>query len=329
MTLLAPTLEAFFSRRLIGQRRASPHTISAYRDSFRLLLAYADEQLGRPPAKLGLEDLDGALIAAFLDHLEHERGVAVSTRNARLAAIHSFFRYAALQHPEHAELIQRVLAIPAKRTGRAQVSYLTKPEIDALLAAPDRRSRLGRRDRALLLLALETGLRLSELTGLRRGDVSLGAGASVSCTGKGRKKRATPLTAATAALLASWLAETSGGPTEPLFPGPRARPLSRDAIRRIVDRHHAAAARSCPSLVSKRITPHVLPHSTAMQLLEAGADTAVIALWLGHESIRTTDIYRHADLALKERALARLAPTRLTAGRHRPPDPLLAFLEAL
>jgi site-specific recombinase XerD len=283
----------------------------------------------KPPAKLGLEDLDGALIAAFLDHLEHERGVAVSTRNARLAAIHSFFRYAALQHPEHAELIQRVLAIPPKRTGRAQVSYLTKPEIDALLAAPDRRSRLGRRDHALLQLALETGLRVSELTGLRRGDLSLGAGASVSCTGKGRKKRATPLTAATAAVLAGWLAETSGGPTEPLFPGPRGRPLSRDAIRRIVDRHSAVAARRCPSLTSKRITPHVLRHSTAMRLLEAGVDTAVIALWLGHESIRTTDIYRHADLALKERALARLAPSRLAAGRYRPPDPLLAFLEAL
>jgi integrase/recombinase XerD len=329
MTALAPTLEAFFTRRLIGQRRASPHTISAYRDTFRLLLAFVDEQTGKPPAKLGLEDLDGALIGAFLDHLEQERGVAVSTRNARLAAVHSFFRFAALHHPEHAELIQRVLAIPPKRGARAPISYLTKPEIDALLAAPDRSSRLGRRDRTLLLLALQTGLRVSELTGLRRADVSLGPGASVSCTGKGRKQRATPLTAATATVLASWIAETNGGPTDPLFPGPRGRPLTRDAIRRVVDRHVAVAARTCPSLASKRVSPHVLRHSTAMQLLGAGVDTAVIALWLGHESIRTTDIYRHADLALKERALARLAPTRLAAGRYRPPDPLLAFLEAL
>lgn len=329
MTALAPTLEAFFTRRLIVQRRASPHTISAYRDSFRLLLAYADEQSGKSPARLGLEDVDAALIGGFLDHLERKRGVAVSTRNARLAAIHSFFRYAALQHPEHAELIQRVLAIPPKRTSSTSIDYLTRPEIDALLAAPDRSSRLGRRDRTLLLLALESGLRVSELTGLRRGDVSLGPGASVSCTGKGRKKRVTPLTAATAAVLASWLAESGGSPSEPLFPGPRGRPLSRDAVRRIVDRHVGAAAHNCPSLVSKRVTPHVLRHSTAMQLLEAGVDTAVIALWLGHESIRTTDIYRHADLALKERALARLAPSRVAADRYRPPDPLLAFLEAL
>ena len=329
MTLLAPTLEAFFSRRLIGQRRASPHTISAYRDSFRLLLAYADQQTSKPPATLGLEDLDGTLIAAFLDHLEHDRGVAVRTRNARLAAIHSFFRYAALQHPEHAELIQRVLAIPPKRGSRRPIHYLTRPEIDALLAAPDRRSPLGRRDRALLLLALETGLRVSELTGIQRGDLSLGAGASVSCTGKGRKQRATPLTATTAAVLASWLAETGGRATEPLFAGPHGHPLSRDAVRRIVDRHVAIAAHACPSLARKHITPHVLRHTTAMQLLEAGVDTAVIALWLGHESIRTTDNYQHADLALKQRALARLAPTRLATGRYRPPDPLLAFLEAL
>lgn len=329
MTSLAPILEAFFTRRLVGQRRASPHTISAYRDSFRLLLAYADEQIGKPPAKLGLEDLDAALIGGFLDHLERGRGVAASTRNARLAAIHSFFRYAALQHPEHAALIQRVLAIPPKRTSRRPIDYLTRPEIDTLLAAPNRAGRLGRRDHALLLLALESGLRVSELTGLRRGDLSLGAGASVSCTGKGRKKRTTPLTTATAAVLASWLAESGASAAEPLFPGPRGQPLGRDAIRRILDRHVAVAARTCPSLAGKRISPHVLRHSTAMQLLEAGVDTAVIALWLGHESIRTTDIYRHADLALKERALARLAPSRHPAGRYRPPDPLLAFLEAL
>jgi integrase/recombinase XerD len=329
MTALAPTLEAFFTRRLIGQRRASPHTITAYRDSFRLLLAYTDQQTGKPPAKLALEDLNSTLIASFLDHLERDRGVTVSTRNARLAAIHSFFRYAALQHPEHAELIQRVLAIPPKRAGRRPIDYLTRPEIESLLATPDRHSRLGRRDHTLLLLALETGLRVSELTGLRRGDLDLGPAASVSCTGKGRKTRTTPLTTTTAAVIAAWLAEQPAGAAQPLFPGPGGRPLTRDAIRRIVERHTALAARNCPTLNNKRITPHVLRHTTAMQLLEAGVDTSVIALWLGHESIRTTDIYRHADLALKARALARLAPTPHAASRYKPPDPLLAFLEAL
>jgi integrase/recombinase XerD len=329
MTAVAPTLEAFFTQRLTQQRRASPHTIAAYRDTVRLLLNFVKDRTGTPPAKLALEDLDGPLIGAFLDHLEHDRGVAVTTRNARLAAVHSFFRFAALRHPEHAAVIQRVLAIPAKRTDRAPVSYLTRPEIDALLAAPDRTTRLGRRDRTLLVLAVQTGLRVSELTGLRRQDVTLGTGANIRCTGKGRKQRCTPLTAPTAAVVRSWLDETDGQPTDPLFPGPRGRSLSRDAIRRVIERHVVAAASSCPSITTKRVSPHVLRHSTAMQLLEAGVDTTVIALWLGHESIRTTDIYQHADLGLKERALARLAPTRIAAGRYRPPDALLAFLEAL
>jgi len=329
MTALAPTLEAFFAQRLIGQRRASPHTVSAYRDTFRLPLAYAQQQTGKPPAKLTLEHLDGRLVSGFLDHLEQERGVTARTRNARLAAVHSFFRYASLRHPEHAELIQRVLAIPPKRHQRAPIHYLTKPEIDALLAAPDRTTRLGRRDRTLLLLAIQTGLRVSELTALRHQDVTLGPGATVSCTGKGRKKRTTPLTPATAAALRKWIAEHNGRPDDPLFPGPRGRPLTRDAIRRLIDRHAVAATNTCPSLATKNVTPHVLRHTTAMQLLAAGVDTAVIALWLGHESIRTTDIYQHADLALKQRALDRLAPTRLSTSRYRPPDALLAFLEAL
>ena len=329
MTALAPTLEAFFAQRLIGQRRASPHTVSAYRDTFRLLLAYAQQQTGKPPAKLTLEHLDGRLVSGFLDHLEQERGVTARTRNARLAAVHSFFRYASLRHPEHAELIQRVLAIPPKRHQRAPIHYLTKPEIDALLAAPDRTTRLGRRDRTLLLLAIQTGLRVSELTALRHQDVTLGPGATVSCTGKGRKKRTTPLTPATAAALRKWIAEHNGRPDDPLFPGPRGRPLTRDAIRRLIDRHAVAATNTCPSLATKNVTPHVLRHTTAMQLLAAGVDTAVIALWLGHESIRTTDIYQHADLALKQRALDRLAPTRLSTSRYRPPDALLAYLEAL
>ncbi|MGI8874833.1 MAG: tyrosine-type recombinase/integrase [Egibacteraceae bacterium] len=329
MTALAPTLEAFFTQRLAAQRRSSPHTIAAYRDTFRLLLGFVQETTGTPPAKLDLDDLDAALVGAFLEHLEADRGVAITTRNARLAAVHSFFRFAALRHPEHAGLIQRVLAIPAKRTNPGPICYLTRAEIDALLAAPDRGTRLGRRDHALLLLAVQTGLRVSELCELRRADVTLGTGATVSCTGKGRKQRATPLTSAAAAVISSWLKQTTGTPTDPLFPGPRGRPLSRDAIRRLVQRHVANAASSCPSLATKRVTPHVLRHSCAMQLLAAGVDVAVIALWLGHESIRTTDIYQHADLAMKERALARLAPNRASPGRYRPPDALLAFLEAL
>lgn len=329
MTALAPTLEAFFTQRLVAQRRCSPNTIAAYRDTFRLLLGFAQRTTGTPPAKLELEALDAPQISAFLDHLEADRGVAVTTRNARLAAIHSFFGFAALRHPEHGGLIQRVLAIPAKRTDRAPISYLTRAEIDALVAAPDRNTRLGRRDHALLMLAVETGLRVSELCRLRRGDVTLGTGAALTCTGKGRKQRSTPLSPAAADVIASWLKETTGNPADPLFPGPRGRPLTRDAIRRVVERHVAAASCSCASLNNKRVAPHVLRHSCAMQLLGAGVDVTVIALWLGHESIRTTDIYQHADLAMKERALARLAPRREAKRRYRPPDTLLAFLEAL
>lgn len=329
MTSLAPTLEAFFTQRLIAQRRVSPHTVAAYRDAFRLLLAFAQEQTGTRPDRLDLEDLDAPLIGAFLDHLQVARGVAIATRNARLAAVHSFFRYAALRHPEHAGVIQRVLAIPAKRTGREQVSYLTGPEIQALLAAPDRRTKLGRRDHTLLVVAVHTGLRVSELVGLRCADVTFGVGARVSCTGKGRKQRATPISAHTASVVSGWLKERAGGPDDPLFPGPRGNALTRDAVRRVVDRHVSAATAACPSLSTKKVSPHVLRHTCAMQLLEAGVDTAVIALWLGHESIRTTDIYQHADLAMKQRALDRLAPHKASRGRYRPPDALLAFLEGL
>jgi site-specific recombinase XerD len=329
MTALAPTLEAFFAQRLISQRRASPNTIAAYRDTFRLLLGFVHETTGTAPAKLTFMDLDGPTIGAFLDHLERDRGVAIATRNARLAAIHSFFHFAALRHPEHAGLIQRVLAIPAKRTDRAPIAYLIRPEIDALIAAPRRNTHLGRRDRTLLMLAVQTGLRVSELIGLRRRDVTLGPGATISCTGKGRKQRCTPLAPATTAVIGSWMNETSGNPDDPLFPGPGGRALTRDAIRRVIERHVATAATACPSIATKRVSPHILRHTAAMQLLEAGVDTAVIALWLGHESIRTTDLYRHADLGLKQRALARLSPPGITAGRYRPPDTLLAFLEAL
>lgn len=329
MTALAPTLEAFFTERLFRQRHASPNTIASYRDAFRLLLLYVQDATGTPPAKLAIEDLDAPLVGAFLDHLEIRRGVVASTRNARLAAVHSLFRFAALRHPEHAALIQRVLAIPTKRTDHVDISYLTGLEIDALLAAPDLTTRLGRRDRAMLAVAVQTGLRASELVGLRLRDITLGTGAHLTCTGKGRKQRTTPLTVGVAAIVGTWLRERGGEADDAVFPGPRGQHLGGDALRRIVARHVATAATSCPSLAAKRVAPHVLRHTCAMQLLEAGVDVAVIALWLGHESIRTTDIYQHADLRMKEQALARTAPRRTPAGRYRPPDTLLAFLEGL
>lgn len=329
MTALAPTLEAFFTDRLIRQRSASPHTIAAYRDTWRLLLAFAACQAGRQPSVLDLADLNAPLIGAFLDDLEHGRGNSPRTRNARLAAIHSLFRYAALRHPEHTEVIARVLAIPPKRFDKALVTYLTEPEIEALLAAPDNRTWAGRRDHALLLLAAQTGLRVSELTGLTCGDVHLSTGPHVSCHGKGRKDRITPLTTSTVAVLRAWMTERAGQPGQPLFPSQTGGRLSRDAVERRLAKHTAAAAARCPSLRGKTVTAHTLRHTAAMRLLHAGTDTSVIALWLGHEQAETTQIYLHADLALKERALARTTPLDSRPGRYRPPDKLLAFLEAL
>jgi integrase/recombinase XerD len=329
MTALAPTLQAFFTQRLISQRQASSSTVAAYRDAWRLLLRHAQDRTGKQPCQLDLADLDAPFIAGFLDHLEHDRGNSVRTRNARLAAIRSFFRYAALCHPEHAGLIARVLAIPAKKAERRELCYLSKPEADALLAAPRRNTWTGRRDHALLDAALDTGLRVSELTSLRNRDVQLGTGAHVSCEGKGRKRRATPLRKQTAAVLGAWMKERGGGPDDPVFPTRRGTPISRGAVARRVARHAAVAAAHCASLQAKRVTPHVLRHSCAMSLLAQGVDTAVLALWLGHERVETTQIYVHADMSIKERALARTAPPNTTPGRYRPPDSLLAFLTSL
>jgi integrase/recombinase XerD len=329
MSALAPTLQAFFTDRLIAQRQASPHTIAAYRDTMRLLLAFAEHQTGRAPSKLQIDDLDAPLIAAFLDHLEHARGNTPRSRNARLAAIHSLFRFAALRHPEHAAVIARVLAIPPKRFDRALVTYLTEPELDALLDAPDRTTWLGRRDHTMILLAAQTGLRVSELTSLTTGDIHLGTGAHLSTLGKGRKNRITPLTSTTVAALRVWLSERDGTPGDPLLPTTRGTPLTRAAITRRLAKHHATAQTACPSLREKTLTPHVLRHTAAMRLLQAGVDTSVIALWLGHEAIQTTQIYIHADLKLKEQAIARTTPPDTKPGRYRPPDALLAFLEGL
>jgi integrase/recombinase XerD len=329
MSSLAPALEAFFTDRLLKQRRVSPHTIAAYRDTFRLLLGFAQAQLGKPPAQLDLADLGPALIGAFLDHLERHRHNSIRTRNARLAAVHSFFRFAALREPAHAAMIQQVLAIPPKRCERTLITFLTRPEIDALLAAPDRSGWIGRRDHALLLTLIQTGLRVSELTQLRCQDTELGTGAHLRCHGKGRKDRITPLTTQTAAVLRTWLREHDATPAHPLFPTRRGGPLSRDAVEFLLTKYAATAAQHCPTLRSKKLSPHVLRHTTAMQLRQAGIDISVIALWLGHENIETTQVYLHADLALKEQALARTTPPRTTPGRYRAPDTLLAFLEHL
>jgi integrase/recombinase XerD len=329
MSTLAPILQSFFTDRLHQQRQASPHTIATYRDAIRLLVVYAADQTAKAPSVMDIADLDAPLIGAFLNHLEASRKNSVRTRNARLAAVHSLFRHAALRRPDDAAVIQRVLAIPPKRFDRALVIYLTEEEITALLAAPDRGTWTGRRDHALLMLACQTGLRASELLHLTGSDVHLGAGAHVSCLGKGRKQRITPLTSATATTLRNWLAERAGLPTEPLFPTRRGDPLSHDGLQRRLTIHSTTAAQTCLTLRGKQISPHVLRHSAAMRLLAAGVDTTVIALWLGHENVATTQIYIHADLALKEKALARTAPQHAEPGRYQPPDTILAFLDGL
>jgi site-specific recombinase XerD len=327
---LPALLERFFVERLISQRQASPHTICSYRDTFRLLLLFAQRHLHKPPSRLAFEDIDAPMITAFLNDLESSRNISARSRNLRLTAIRSFFNYAAYEEPAHAEQIHRVLAIPGKRYSRTLVRFLNRPEIDALLAAPDQRTWLGRRDHALLLVGVQTGLRLSELTALRTQDVHLEAAAHVRCLGKGRKERCTPLTKHTVAVLKSWLVESNknddGGW---LFPSGRGGRLSADAVQYLLKKYVTLAGRVCPSLRNKRVSPHVLRHAAAMELLQAGVDRSVIALWLGHESIETTQIYIDADLALKEKALAKTTPVNGKYRRFRAEDSLLKFLKSL
>jgi site-specific recombinase XerD len=313
----------------MSQRCASSETIASYRDAFRLLLRYGQARLKKAPSDFRVEDLTPAFVTGFLDHLEKERGNSVRTRNARLAAIHSFFGFLAHETPEHSGLIERVLAIPTKRCNKRPVGFLNRLEMRALLAAPDRTTWAGRRDHALLLAALQTGLRVSELVRLRRGDVVLGTGAHVRCEGKGRKERCTPLRKDAARVLRDWMAETNEQGFAPLFPNARGGFLSRDGVEYLVKKHVAAAARACPSLRGKRVSPHILRHSAAMDLLHSGVDCAVIALWLGHESIETTHVYLDASLELKEKVLAKTALLGTPTGRYRPGDRLLAFLERL
>lgn len=322
-------LQRFFTDRLLGQLGASSHTVASYRDTLRLLLRFAAERLKRAPSELRLEDLDAPFLGDFLSHLELERRNCARTRNNRLAALHAFFRYVSLNEPAHALHCQRVLAIPAKRYERGPVEFLTEEEAAALVEAPDPKTWMGRRDRTILLVAVQTGLRNNELTSLRHQDVELGSGAHLRCLGKGRKMRYTPLRPDITEVLKQWLSEQGGTSGDPVFPSSRGGPLSADALQRLVARHAATARRACPSLAGKTVTPHTLRHTSAMTLLRHGVDLTVIALWLGHESTETTQIYLHADMQLKERALAHASANGVTPDCYRPPDALLAFLEAL
>ena len=322
-------LESFFTQRLMSQKQVSPHTIASYRDTFRLLLDFAQKRLHKQPSCLVLQDLDAPLIGAFLENLEKKRGNSARSRNLRLTAIKSFFKYAAYQEPAHSAQIQRILAIPAKREPKTLVSFLTRPEIDALLAAPDQSKWGGRRDYAFMLVAIQTGLRLSEMTDLHRPDVHLGTGAHVRCLGKGRKERCTPLAKQSVKVLKAWLREPARYGSDILFPNARGGRLSADGVEYMVDKYLAIARQKCSSLQKKHVTPHSFRHSAAMELRASGVDLSTIALWLGHESVETTQIYLDADLALKDKALAKTRPINGKAGRYKPSDRLLSFLKSM
>src|SRR6201997_2395764 len=326
---LAPLLERFFTQRLMQQRQASPHTISSYRDTFRQFLKFVQQRLHKSPSRLNFEDIDASLIMGFLDHLEKQQGVSTRSRNLRLTALHSFFRYAAFEAPTHSAQIQRVLAIPSKRFTRTLVHFLTRPEVDALLAAPDQRTWSGRRDHAFMLVAVQTGLRLSEMTGLKRDDLILGVGAHVRVIGKGRRERCTPIAKSTLAVLKAWLREPQRGDGTVLFPSARGERLSVHGVQYLLNKHRAAASSTCASLKHKRVTVHRLRHTMAMDLLQAGIRRSVIALWLGHQSVETTQIYVEATLAMKEEALAKTSPPCGRQGRYRPSDQLIDFLNSL
>lgn len=325
---VAPLLERFFTQRLMQQRQASPHTVSSYRDTFGHFLKFVQQRFRISPSRLTFETIDAPLIVAFLDALE-QHGLSIRSRNLRLTAFHSFFRYVAFELPTHAAQIQRVLAIPSKRFTRTLVPFLTRAEVDALLAAPDARTWFGRRDQAFLLVAVQTGLRVSEMTGLTRQDVVLGAGAHVRVLGKGRKERCTPLARSTRAVLQAWVREPRRGTEDILFPSAKGSRLTIHGVQYMLNKHRRAASRTCASLRQKRVTVHRLRHTAAMDLLQAGVDRSVIALWLGHESVETTQIYLEATLAMKERALAKTRPPRGRAAMYRPGDQLLGFLNSL
>ncbi len=322
-------VQDYFLRRLIQQRGCSARTIESYRDAFELLFGFIEQRTGKTPSAVDLADLHAPLVVDFLDHLETERGNSVRTRNARLAAIHSFMHYAAVRDPASLPIIQQVLAIPTNRFDRPVLGYLSLEQVAAILAAPDRGTWSGRRDAVLLATAYNTGARVSEITSLRVRDVLLERQSAVHLHGKGRKQRVIPLWKNTANELRGWLKQINPTPDAPVFPNRTGAPMTRSGVRDRLDRAVAAAEPSCPSLRGLHITPHTLRHSTAMHLLQSGTDLAVIALWLGHSSPAVTHGYLEADLATKEAALRRLTDPSPTPTRFRPDDKLLAFLDTL
>src|SRR6201997_1521402 len=326
---LAALLERFFTQRLMQESQASPHTISSYRGTFQQFLKFTEQRLRKEPSRLVFQEIDAPLITAFLDHLEKQQGLSTRSRNLRLTALRSFFRFAAFEAPTHSAQIQRVLAISSKRFTRTLVQFLTRAEVDALLAAPDQRTWSGRRDHTFILLAVQTGLRLSEMTGLERQDIILGSGAHVRVIGKGRKERCTPIAKSTLAVLKAWLREPQRGDGQVLFPNAKGKRLSVHGVHYLLNKHRVTASSVCPSLKHKRVTVHRLRHTMAMDLLQAGVDCSVIALWLGHEGVEPTQIYLEATLAMKEKAMAKTSPPHATPGRYKPGDQLLAFLNSL
>ncbi len=322
-------IESFFLERLISQRQASPHTIASYRDTFRLLFIFIQFRLKKSPSSVHLEDLNAELVLEFLKNLEQQRNCTVRSRNQRLSALRSFFHYLAFKVPEKSGLIQRVLAIPKKRHDKAVIDFLNQNEIEVLLAAPDQHTWIGRRDFLLLSFAVQTGLRLSEITGLCWNNICLGKGANVRVVGKGRKERAIPLSKELNLKLKAWHFIEKPSPTASVFPTRQGSRLSSDAVQRLLGNYVEASITKCPSLKKKKISPHVLRHSTAMRLLQSGVGQSVIALWLGHESIETTQIYLNADLQMKENVLKKVAPLKNKYRRYQPTDQLLVFLEGL
>lgn len=326
---LAAVLQAFFLERLVAQRNASGQTVAAYRDSFRLLLQFAQQHVGKAPERLDLADLDAPLVLAFLDYLERTRRNTIRSRNARLAAIRSFAHFAALKDPTALPSLQRVLAIPMKRFDKPLLGFLSKSEIQAILDAPPSDQWSGQRDRIMFATLYNTGARVSELTGLRVADVILDGSACVHLHGKGRKDRSVPLWRTTTTQLRRWLPRIDSRPDRPIFPSTRGGRLARPTVTARLRLAVQRAAAQCPSLANRRVSPHCVRHSTAMHMLQAGVDITVIALWLGHENPATTHMYVEADLAMKERALQAVQPPRLKQTRYRPTDRLLAFLQGL
>lgn len=322
-------LQAFFTEYLLGYKRASLQTVAAYRDTFRLLLQFLSKMRSRQPAQLSFEDVNVASVLAFLDHLEVERKNSVRSRNARLAAVRSFFRFVAFRDPEQVALAAQLLAIPIKRAGRRLVGHLTLEEMDAVIAAPDRTRWGGRRDHALLETLYNSGARVSEIAAIRRSQIVFDTTTSLVLHGKGRKERRVPLWAKTARILETWLKEIGDAPDGFVFPNARGGPLTRDGVSYILAQAVDVAAERCLSLRGKHVTPHIVRHSTAMHLLQSGVECSAIALWLGHESLETTHIYLEADLATKEAALGKLAPPGTTVRRFKATDALLNFLAKL